>query len=129
MDYLREEHRVHLVAYRLVWCPKRRKRVLVGTIADGCERSIRAVCAERRWEVVRLAVRPDHVHLFVRASPSVAAHEIARACKGRTSRVLRERYRELLRLPSLWTRSYFCSTVGNVSQQTVDHYIAAQVGR
>ena len=129
MEYVRDEHRMHLVAYHLVWCPKRRKRVLVGGIADGCGRLVREVCRERRWEVVRLAIGPDHVHLFVRASPSVAAHEIVRACKGRTSRVLRDRDRELLGLPSLWTRSYFCSTVGNVSQQTVDRYIAAQIGR
>ncbi len=129
MEYLRDEHRVHLVAYHLVWCPKRRKHVLVGGVGAGCGRLTREVCAERRWEVLGLAVRPDHVHLFVRASPSVSAHEIARACKGRTSHVLRERHRELLRLPSLWTRSYFCSTVANLSQATVDRYIAAQIGR
>ncbi|HEY7935338.1 MAG TPA: IS200/IS605 family transposase [Solirubrobacteraceae bacterium] len=72
---------------------------------------------------------PDHVHLFVRAGPSTAAHEIGWAVKGRTSRLLRERYLVLLRMPSLWTRSYFCSTVGSVSQAMVERYVAAQVGR
>lgn len=129
MESLRDEHRVHLVAYHLVWCPKRRKAVLTGDIATDCDRLIHEVCAERNWEVVRLAVAPDHVHLFVRADPATAAVDIVRACKGRTSRVLRECHRELLRLPSLWTRSYFCSTVGNVSQRTVDRYIAEQAGR
>jgi putative transposase len=117
------------VAYHFVWCPKRRKRVLVGGVADGCERVIREVCGEHRWGVVRVAVRPDQVRLFVRAGRLTAAHEIVRACKGRTGRVLRDRYRELLRLASLWTRSYFCSTVGSVSEQIVDWYIAAQIGR
>lgn len=129
MDYEHDQHRVHLVAFHLVWCPKRRKRVLVDGVARDCERIIREVCDEHGWPVIRLAVQPDHVHLFVRANPSVAAHEIARACKGRTSRVLRDRYPRLRRLPSLWSRSYFCSTVGNVSQTTVERYIAAQVGR
>lgn len=129
MDYVRDEHRVHLVAYHLVWCPRRRKRVLTGQVAVDCERIVREVCAEHRWEAIRVAVAPDHVHLFVRADPSTAAHKVARAVKGRTSRLLRERHPVLLRMPSLWTRSYFCSTVGNVSQATVDRYIAAQIGR
>ncbi len=129
MDYVRDEHRVHLVAYHLVWCPKRRKRVLGGAVGRDCGMVIGEVCPERGWEIARFAIQPDHVHLFVRASPSVAAHEVVRACKGRSSRVLRDRHRELLRLPSLWTRSYFCSTVRNVSQATVDSYVAAQIGR
>jgi len=120
---------VHLVAYQLVWCPLRRRRVLVGQVAADCERIVGEVCAEHGWEVIRLAVAPDHVHLFVRADPLTAAHVVARAVKGRTSRLLRETHRELLGMASLWTRSYFCSTVGNVSQATVDRYIAAQIGR
>jgi putative transposase len=129
MEYVRDTNRVHLVAYHLVWCPKRRKRVLEGAVAADCERIVREVCVEHGWEAIRLAVAPDHVHLFVRADPSTAAHEIARAVKGRTSRLLRERHPVLLKMPSLWTRSYFCSTVGNVSQAMVDRYIAAQIGR
>ncbi len=42
MDYQRDEHRVHLIVYHLIWCPKRRKAVLVGAVAQECERLIRA---------------------------------------------------------------------------------------
>lgn len=129
VEFRRDEHRVHLVVYHLVWCPKRRKAVLRGRIARDCTRVIGEVCAERGWEVVRLSVRPDHVHLFVRADPSTAAAEVARACKGRSSRLLRGLYPELLRLPSLWTRSFLCSTAGNVSRRTIDRYVAAQRGK
>ena len=126
MDYQRDEHRVHLVVYHLIWVPKRRRPVLVGRVAKDCERVVREVCAENRWEVLRLAVMPDHVHLFVRVSPDVAVSEVARRVKGRTSHDLRRDHRQLLRLPSLWTRSYFCSTAGNVSGATIDRYIAEQ---
>lgn len=129
MDYRRDEHRVHLVVYHLVWCPKRRKPVLTGAVGRDCERILRGVCGEHGWEVLRLAVMPDHVHLFVRADPTTPAAEIARACKGRTSRLLRQQHRVLLRLPSLWTRSFFAATAGNVSQAVIDRYIAAQRGK
>jgi putative transposase len=129
MEYTRDEHRVHLVIYHLVWCPKRRKAVLVDAIARDCEALIRAKCAEQGWGIVQLVVQPDHVHLFVQASPSIAAAEIVRSVKGYTSHVLRGRYPTLLRLPSLWSRSYFCATAGNVSAATIRRYIEAQKGR
>jgi len=129
MEYRRDEHRVHLVVYHLVWCPKRRKPVLTGAVGQDCERIVREVCNEYRWEVLRLAVMPDHVHLFVRADPTTSAAEIARACKGRTSQLLRREHRVLLRLPSLWTRSFFAATAGKVSQAVIDRYIAAQRGK
>lgn len=84
------------------------------------------VCEEHDWEVVELAIQPDHVHLFVRANPYTLPSDIPRLIKGRSSRVLREEFRELLKLPSLWTRSYFLSTAGNVSGAIIQKYIERQ---
>lgn len=128
MEYQRDEHRVHLIVYHLVWCPKRRKKVLVGPVAKDCGDIIRAKCAEMGWAVVNLSIQPDHVHLFVRAWPTTPAYEVVQQCKGRTAHDLRRKYKHLLRLPSLWTRSYFASTAGNVSAEVVKKYIEAQKG-
>ncbi len=128
MDYQRDEHRVHLIAYHLVWTPKRRKAVLIGPVAADCRKLIEAKCAERGWHIIELVVNPDHIHLFLRAWPSVAAAEIVKECKGVTSHALREKYPSLKKLPSLWTRSYFAATVGNVSTETIKRYIEAQKG-
>ena len=128
MDYQRDEHRVHRIVYHLVWTPKRRKPVLTGRIATECRRLIEHKCAERGWQIVELAVQPDHVHLFVRVWPSDSAAEVVKECKGITSHELRLKYPVLKRLPSLWTRSYFAATAGNVSSAAIQHYIAAQKG-
>jgi putative transposase len=69
IDYQRDEHRIHLIVYHLVWTPKRRKAVLTGVIAKDCKALIEAKCAEQGWKILELAVQPDHVHLFVRAWP------------------------------------------------------------
>lgn len=128
MEYQRDEHRVHLILYHLVWTPKRRKAVLTGAIATDCRRLVETKCAEQGWEIVELAIQPDHIHLFVRVWPSVSAAEVVKEVKGVTSHELRETYPVLRRLPSLWTRSYFAATVGNVSNETVKRYIEAQKG-
>ena len=126
MKYQRDEHRVHLIVYHLIWCPKRRKPVLVGEVAKDLRSLIEAKCEEKGWEILELAIQPDHVHLFLRAWPSDAAADIVQECKGATSRELRKKHKHLQRLPSLWTRSYFASTAGNVSSETIQKYIAAQ---
>lgn len=128
LNYQRDEHRVHLIVYHLVWTPKRRKAVLVNAVASECRQLIEQKCDERGWQIIELAIQPDHVHLFVRVWTTDSAAEVIRQCKGVTSRVLRQKYPQLRKLPSLWTRSYFASTAGNVSSETIKAYIAAQKG-
>ena len=128
MDYQRDEHRVHLIVYHLIWTPKRRKAVLTGAIATDCKALIEMKCVQKGWEIIELAIQPDHVHLFLRVWPSDSAADVVKECKGVTSHELREKYPSLKRLPSMWTRSYFAATAGNVSSETVKRYIEAQKG-
>ena len=79
-------------------------------------------------EVLELAIQPDHVHLFVRVQPNVSAAEVVKDCKRLTSHYLRLHHPHLRKLPSMWTRSYFASTAGNVSAATIALYIAEQTG-
>jgi|SRR5215469_6599884 len=126
MDYQHDEHHVHLIVYHLIWCPKRRKKVLVNEVGLRCEELIRQKCAEHGWFILELAIQPDHIHLFVRAWPSVSAADIVKECKGFSAFQRRKEFPELHRLPSLWTRRYFASTAGEVSQETIQRYIAAE---
>lgn len=127
MEYQRDEHRVYLIVYHVIWCPKRRKKVLVGEVKEDCELMLRQLCQQHGWEVLEMAIQPDHVHLFLRAWPTDSAADIVRTCKGATSRILRQKYPHLLKkLPSLWTRCYFASTAGDVSSETIKRYIEAQ---
>lgn len=128
MEYQRDEHRVHLIVYHLIWCPKRRNPVLVGEVGAECRKLIEAKCEDRGWNVLKLAIQPDHVHLFVRVWPVDSAASVVKECKGLTSFRLRKQFPQLLRLPSLWSRSYFASTAGNVSADTIERYIEAQRG-
>lgn len=129
MEYQRDEHRVHLIVYHLIWCPKRRKPLLKNHIAEDCKQFIEEKCVEKGWQILELAIKPDHVDLFVRIWPTDSAADVVKECKGATSYRLRDKYpSELKVLPSLWTRSYFASTAGNISAETIQRYIDAQKG-
>ena len=129
MEYQRDEHRVHLIVYHLIWCPWRRRPVLTGRIAKACQALLEHKCKEQGWYILELALQPDHIHLFVRVGPTTCAALVVKECKGSTAFHLRRAFPFLRKWPSLWTRSYFASTAGNVSSDTIRRYIEAQKGQ
>jgi putative transposase len=126
MDYQHERHNIYLVVYHLIWCPKRRRKVLVGAIKARLEQLIREVASEHGWTILEVAIQPDHAHVFLRGDPYTAPSDLARLMKGRSSRGLRDEFPVLLKLPSLWTHSFFISTTGHVSHELIQRYIERQ---
>jgi len=126
MGYEHSRNQVYLLNYHFVWCPKRRRKVLVSGIAQRLREIINKVAMEKQVKILALEIQPDHLHLFVSCSPQMVVHKLVKAFKGRSSNLLRKEYPSLLRLPSLWTNSYFVSTAGNVSSETIRKYIEAQ---
>ncbi|OGD47089.1 transposase [Candidatus Bathyarchaeota archaeon RBG_13_46_16b] len=127
--YLFSQTSIYFLNYHFVWCPKYRRKVLVENIQKRLRELIPLKCQELKCEVLALSIQPDHVHLFVKASPQLAPNRIIGEIKGYTSRVLRQEFPELRsKLPTLWTRSYFISTHGHISDEMIQKYIEEQKG-
>lgn len=113
--------------YHVVWCPKYRRKVLVGDVDERLKQIIREVCAERRCDIIELETMPDHVHLLVTVDPQYGVHRLVKQIKGRSSRLLRSEFPTLKsRLPTLWTNSYFVATVGGATLEVVKRYVENQ---
>lgn len=128
-EHRRTQTTVSLINYHFVFCPRYRRKVLVNDVDRRFRQILQEVCDENNLIIVALEVMPDHVHLFVNALPSISPSDIMAKVKGVTSRKLRQEFKHLRHLPSLWTRSFFCSTAGNVSRETVQRYIEEQKTR
>ncbi len=125
--YRRNTGAVYALKYHLVWCPKYRRKVLVGDIETDLRALLQQKAEQLKVTIEALEIMPDHVHLFISAPPTEAPHRLANQFKGFTSRMLRQKYPELRsRLPSMWSRSYYMGTIGHVSEKTVRAYIEAQ---
>jgi putative transposase len=88
-----------------------------------------AKAADLDCEILEMEIMPDHVHLFLNCPPTLSPSDAMFWLKGYSSRILREKYANLQRMPSMWTRSFFVSTAGNVSPDTIQKYIAEQKTR
>ena len=127
MDYKSNNNVVYSCKYHVVWCPKYRRSVLVKPVDARLKALIRETVVARRCEVIELEVMPDHVHLLVEVDPQYGIHRLVRELKGRSSHALRNEFPSLAtRLPTLWTNSYFVSTVGGSPLSVVKQYIENQ---
>lgn len=125
--YTHKKGIVFLNQYHIVFCPKYRRKVLTGDIEKDLKRLFYEIAEENEVEIKALEIMPDHVHMFISFDPRQHIHKVIQQFKGKTSRILREKYPKLKsRIPSLWTRSYFCYTVGHISEKTVMKYIEDQ---
>jgi putative transposase len=115
------------LGYHIIWCPKYRRKVLVGLVEARLRELLFEKAAKINITIENLEIMPDHVHLFVKTTPINSPHYIVQQFKGYTSRTLRQEFESLRkRLPSLWTRSYYIESVGHISEETVRRYIENQ---
>lgn len=121
---------VSMVNYHLIFCPRyRRKIFLIDGVEDRFKELVSQICAENDFDIIAMECGRDHCHLFVNVPPTISPHMVMKVVKGATSRTLRQEFHQLAAMPSLWTRSYFASTAGDVSSETIEHYIMTQKTR
>lgn len=99
--YVKNAGAVFNLSYDIVFCPKYRRKVLVGEVAMRLKSTLLAVAAQYGVLIETMEVMPDHVHLFVSSDPTRCVAEIVNRLK----------------------------TVGHVSESTVKKYIENQKGR
>ena len=118
---------VYSCKYHVVWCTKYRRNVLNDAVQEELKMIVSEICIKRKSEILALELMTDHVHLLVEVDPQYGIHKLIKELKGNSSHVLRKKHKHLrTRLPTLWTNSYFVSTVGGAPISVIKQYIEAQ---
>ncbi|MEB9909399.1 MULTISPECIES: IS200/IS605 family transposase [Bacillus cereus group] len=129
-DYRKTKTTVSLINYHFVFCPRYRRKIFLNAkVEERFKALVQELCNELDIVIIAMECDKDHVHLFLNALPTLSPADIMAKVKGVTSKRLREEFSHLVHLPSLWTRSYFISTAGNVSSETIQYYVESQKTR
>jgi len=113
--------------YHIIWCPKYRRKVLNDTISIRLKEIIQDVINDKNAELIEIEITEDHVHILLECDPQYGVHKLVKNIKGVSSRILRQEFPSLKsRLPTLWTNSYFVSTVGGAPLSIIKQYIENQ---
>lgn len=120
-------HLTYSCQYHVIFCPKYRRKVLTGEVETRLNELLDEIQDKNNFTIIESEIMPDHVHLIIDCNPRYGINKCIREIKGNTSRKLREEFPSLRsRIPTLWTRSVFISTVGSVSLEVVKKYIENQ---
>lgn len=127
MKYKTNNNLCYSCKYHVVWCPKYRRKVLVNGVDVRLKELLFQTAAEHNAEIIEVEVMPDHVHILLDVDPQYGIHKVVKRMKGQSSRILRQEFPWLKsRLPTLWTNSYFVSTVGGAPLAVIKQYIENQ---
>ena len=127
--YQRGSHTVTDLKYHFVWKTKYSYGVLRDDVALRVRDIIREICAEKGLQVVKGHIRPNHIHILISAPAYYSPAKIAQYLKGKSSYRLQREFPSLQKRywgRHLWSRGYFCSTVGAVTEEQIQQYIANQ---
>ncbi|MCC0784708.1 IS200/IS605 family transposase [Clostridioides sp. ES-S-0108-01] len=128
--YRRTQTTVSLINYHFVFCPRYRRKVFnIEGLEDRFKTLVKNKCKKMDIEIIAIECDKDHTHMFLNSLPTLSPSDIMQNIKGYTSKILREEFIELSKMPSLWTRSYFVSTAENVCSETIKKYVENQKTR
>ncbi len=123
---IRAKHSVYNLSYHIIWIPKYRKRILIGEIESTLKNILIDKAKSIGCNIKYMEIMPDHLHIFLTAPPKISVSYILNHLKGYSSFMLRKLFPSLKRYKSLWTNSYYCESIGLISEKTVKRYIEMQ---
>lgn len=128
--YRRTNTTVSLINYHFVFCPRYRRKIFNDIkVEKRFKEIIKDICKEMDIDILAIECDKDHTHMFLNCLPTLSPSDIMQKIKGVSSKILRSEFNQLSKMPSLWTRSYFISTAGNVCSETIKKYVENQKTR
>jgi putative transposase len=125
-NYIRANRSVYLLTAHIVFVTKYRKSVLTLPIIERLDTIFKETCLKWDSTLKEFNGENNHVHLLVQYPPDVALAKMIANLKTVSSRLIRKEFDEIrsaYRKPVLWTASYFVTSCGGVTIETLQKYV------
>ena len=128
-------HSKHLILYHLIFVAKYRRKIFADkSFGEDLKNELIAISNKYDFSIDTIDLdysKPDHIHILVRSIPDLSPAQIVRVLKQEANIWAWKAYSSWLgkfywKSHYLFTRGYYCGSVGNVSAQQVAEYLEAQ---
>lgn len=129
-EYERYSHAKVHIRYHIILSTKYQKDILVGIEYD-VEKAFMDLSNRCNFKILKIGIDKDHVHLLIKSCPSLSILQIVRRLKHLSTKELWKMKENHLKKyyykkKILWSKGYFCSTVGEASEKTIEECIKNQ---
>lgn len=129
--YQHRRHNKSLLMVHLIFATKYRKAILTGAFRNDLKQAMFETCRKHHWYIRRMETDRDHIHILLQYNPSDSVTGIVSILKQCSTYSAWQKYPDMLsnyywKERTLWSDGYFAASVGQVSQKTIEHYIANQ---
>lgn len=128
--YLSKNSSKFRLQYHLIFVVKYRKPLLM-KYGDEIKSHMQLIANRYDFSIDIMEVDKDHIHLLVSSEPKYSPLEIVKLLKQQSTYMIWKNHPELNQYfwsgkHVFWTKGYFVSTIGEVSEATIKHYIENQ---
>ncbi|MCG2816193.1 MAG: IS200/IS605 family transposase [Candidatus Aminicenantes bacterium] len=111
-----------------MWCPKYLKKIFQREeVRERAKQLIAEISEEYRFEIIKLEIAEEHLHIMLSFPPSRSIGEVVRIIKSNSARVLFREFPGLKKKPwsgDMWEDGYFARTVGDrMTSEVIQKYI------
>lgn len=126
-QYHSSDHLIFSCQYHVIFCPKYRRKIFINPLDKSLKEIFLKIAEKYNFKIMEMEVMPDHIHLLIDCNPRFGIMECVKKLKMISAHEIVQLYPEIKsKIPSVWTRSTFISSVGSVSLETVKTYIENQ---
>ncbi|MBQ2257394.1 MAG: IS200/IS605 family transposase [Lachnospiraceae bacterium] len=130
-SYQHRKHNKNLLMVHLIFVTKYRKILFVGNFRNDIKQYIFDTCKKYGWYIKRMETDKDHIHILLQYNPTDSITRIVSALKQHSTYHAWKNHESLLRSEywkekTLWSDGYFAASIGQISQTTIEKYIASQ---
>lgn len=129
-------HAKYRIRYHFIFSTKYRKNLLIGEISDKVKSYMQSISENnKQWSIEVMEIdpsKPNHIHILIKSNPNIAPYQIVHDLKQYSTYMCWKENNSYMRKwywsgkHYLWTRGYFCSTIGDASIKTIYNYIENQ---
>ena len=129
-NYKSKNHSKFILTYHIIFVCKYRKKLLIN-YGEDVKQIMYDISKRYDFDIKEMEVDKDHIHMMISSVPKISPLQIVRVLKQQSTIQMWRRYASELKKQywkenTFWTDGYFCSTIGEVSSETLKHYIQNQ---
>lgn len=129
-NYKSKNHSKYNIKYHLIFVCKYRKKLLI-KYGEEIKQIMKDISYRYDFDILEIEVDKDHIHVMINSVPKLSPLMIVRVLKQQSTQIIYGRYHAELKKyfwkeNTFWTDGYFCSSIGEVSSESLKKYIENQ---